>query len=425
MTNEPHLTVDERSGGHGTNRSGAETGCDMRTWNMGSAQPTTELTTDDVTTAITDLAAGWRSERSDRLGRTALDRADFDAIADTGYLRAMVPVDEGGTWVDAAGSIRSISTVLRTLGAVDPSVALVSSMHPAVLSFWMTAPATGTEAWVRQRAGVAATAAAGQRWGTITSEPGSGGDLMNTRTTATPVEAALALPGRTYSLSGIKHFGSGMGVTDWMITTARPDGEDEPAIFFFPVTDVPWDGSAGLTLIAEWDGVGMTATQSHGMKLDGMVAVRYEHNSTMADIGLRASPFNHVLFASVITGILDEAVAVARDRLKDRRDELRPYERVTWADSERKYWLACQALEGAVSAVESADAGTAVHGALRGKQSIAELAEEIVSDLARTLGGGSFSQRSPLAHWANDVRALGFLRPPWALANDRLYETSW
>jgi hypothetical protein len=40
------------------------------------------------------------------------------------------------------------------------------------------------------------------------------------------------------------------------------------------------------------------------------------------------------------------------------------------------------------------------------------------------LGGGTFSQRSPFAHWFEDVRALGFLRPPWGLAYDQLFATS-
>ena len=44
--------------------------------------------------------------------------------------------------------------------------------------------------------------------------------------------------------------------------------------------------------------------------------------------------------------------------------------------------------------------------------------------LTNVLGGGTFSQRSPFAHWFEDVRALGFLRPPWGLAFDTLFRTS-
>ena len=68
--------------------------------------------------------------------------------------------------------------------------------------------------------------------------------------------------------------------------------------------------------------------------------------------------------------------------------------------------------------------GVAFHAALRAKQSVAELAEQTLLRLDRVLGGGTFSRRSPFAHWFEDVRALGFLRPPWGLAYDMLFATS-
>jgi hypothetical protein len=52
------------------------------------------------------------------------------------------------------------------------------------------------------------------------------------------------------------------------------------------------------------------------------------------------------------------------------------------------------------------------------------LAEQTLLRLSRVLGGGTFSQRSPFSHWLEDVRALGFLRPPWGLAHDLLFDTS-
>ena len=57
---------------------------------------------------------------------------------------------------------------------------------------------------------------------------------------------------------------------------------------------------------------------------------------------------------------------------------------------------------------------------LRGKTISAELAESCTSRLCHVVGGGSYSQRSPFGHWFEDVRALGFLRPPWGLAFDGL-----
>jgi hypothetical protein len=50
----------------------------------------------------------------------------------------------------------------------------------------------------------------------------------------------------------------------------------------------------------------------------------------------------------------------------------------------------------------------------------AQLAESCLGRLCRVLGGGTFSRRSPIGNWFEDVRALGFLRPPWGLAYDSL-----
>lgn len=371
------------------------------------------------------LADQWRAARPERQERTHLERDDFDVIRSTGYLQAAVPADLGGTWRGVAGSVRSIGAMLRVLGAADPSVALVSSMHPAVLAFWLTAPATGERVWERQRHAVLATALAGQRWGTVTSEPGTGGDILRTRAVATPADAPGPLPGPAYTISGTKHFGSGMGITDWMMTTAVPEGEGEPAIFVLDVRDRPWDGSAGLHLVSEWDGIGMAATQSHGFRLEHVPAVRFALDRPLSELARSASPFVLTMFTSVVLGIVDEAVSTARDRLRDRREDLQAYERIEWTRAERQHWLAAQALEGAVSAIESRDPLVGLHAALRAKQSVAELAESVLLSLGRVLGGGSLSARSSFSHWTEDVRALGFLRPPWALVHDQLFETSW
>jgi hypothetical protein len=78
-----------------------------------------------------------------------------------------------------------------------------------------------------------------------------------------------------------------------------------------------------------------------------------------------------------------------------------------------------------VRAAAVGDPLLAMHGALRAKQAVADLAEDTLRRLTRVLGGGTFSQRSPFSHWFEDVRALGFLRPPWGLAYDTLFATSF
>jgi alkylation response protein AidB-like acyl-CoA dehydrogenase len=375
---------------------------------------------------ILELASEWRSDRPERQARRQLDPADFERLAKAGFLHVAVPEDMGGLWRSVAETTRPISELLRTLAAADPSVALVSSMHPAVLGFWLAQPDETKAAWTEQRAAVFATAAAGAQWGTITSEPGSGGDILRTKAQALPDDGSGgAVPGRAYRVRGAKHFGSGSGVTSFMITTALPDGEDAPTVFVLDVRDRPWDGSAGLRLTAEWDGMGMAATQSHAMQLEDCPAIRFAWDGPVEEITFAAAPLISCLFTAVILGVLDEAIRTAKLQLEPKADAMRPYEQVEWSRAELEYWLAVQAYEGALRTVESGDPARSFHATLRAKEAVAELAEASLGRLVRVIGGGTFSRRSPFAAWFEDVRALGFLRPPWGLAFDGLFRTSF
>jgi alkylation response protein AidB-like acyl-CoA dehydrogenase len=381
-------------------------------------------TTADVVADVRTIAEDWRADRKERQGRRHLDQADFDRLRDAGLLRLVAPVDSGGLLDSVEASVRPLCEAYRQLAAGDPSVALVSSMHPAVVAFWLASPDAAQPAWEEQRRAVFASAAAGEQWGTITSEPGSGGDIAKTKATATPADVEPFLPGRTYAVTGDKHFGSGCGVTDRMMTTAVPDDEQDPTIFVLDVRGRPWDGTVGLKLIAEWDGMGMAATQSHAMRLEGAPATRLAWERPLDEVTRAANPLISSLFTAAVLGILDEAVAVAREQVRARAEGLRAYERVEWARAEQDHWVAVQAYEGALRAVEGGRPDVALHDALRAKQAVADLAEGILLRLTRVLGGGTFSQRSPFAHWFEDVRALGFLRPPWGLAYDNLFLTS-
>jgi alkylation response protein AidB-like acyl-CoA dehydrogenase len=383
------------------------------------------VTAVDLDRAIAEIASSWRAERAARLGRRHLEREDFDTLRDAGLLTAVAPVAAGGVFESAASSTRVVCGLYRRIAAADPSVALVSSMHPAVIAFWLSSPDPSQPDWEEQRQAVFASAVAGDQWGTITSEPGSGGDIARTRAVATPIDAETFMPGSAYAVTGDKHFGSGSGITDLMMTTAIPDGESDPTIFVLDVRNRAWDGSAGLKLVAEWDGMGMAATQSHAMRLEAAPSVRLAWNRELDHIIRAAGPFVAALFTSVVLGVFDEATALAREQLRDRAAQLRAYEQVEWSRAEQDHWVAVQTYEGALRAIESGDPAIALHGALRAKQAVAELAEQSLLRLTRVLGGGTYSRRSPFAHWFEDVRALGFLRPPWGLAYDTMFVTSF
>ena len=366
---------------------------------------------------IAEIAATFAAARAERQRRRHLDPADFRKLAEAGFLLTGLPEAEGGYWQDAARSTRPICQLLRTLAHGDPSVALVAAMHPAVLTLWLHLPEAPPEfraAWAAQRAAVFETVKQGNWWGTITSEPGSGGDMFKTRATAAPAADG------GYRISGDKHFGSGSGIAGYMITTARPAGEDLPDVFYLDLRGLPRDGSAGRKLLAEWDGHGMAATQSHAFRFTDFPAVRNAWPGNIKELGALVSTFGACAFAAVILGVVETAVTLARTQLQARRANLRPYEQVEWARVETEAWLAEQAYEGMLRAIESGDMARAYAAGLRGKTAIAELSEALMFRLCKVVGGGSFARSSPFGNWAEDVRALGFLRPPWGLAYDQL-----
>jgi alkylation response protein AidB-like acyl-CoA dehydrogenase len=359
---------------------------------------------------VSRLSQEFAANRRERQLRRHLEPADFKAIADCGYLLVGVPESMGGIWRDAATSNRAVCEILRTLARGDPSVALVSSMHSAVLSFWLNnpvAPEPYAQAWSEQCRFVAQTALDGHFWGTITSEPGSGGDVTKTRTIATPQ------PDGGYRLKGQKHFGSGSGITSYMITTARPEDEEDSDSFFLDVRDAKWDGSGGMKLVAEWDGHGMIATQSHAFDFDGYPATRLAWHGMMTGTFGGSPP----IFTAVVVGTVQSAVEAARAQILRKKDSLRPYEEVEWARVEQEAWTIDQAYEGMLRAVETRGAASRFDASMA-KLSIAELAESVTQRICRVIGGGSFARTSHFGAAFEDVRALGFLRPPWNLAYD-------
>lgn len=208
-----------------------------------------------------------------------------------------------------------------------------------------------------------------------------------------------------------------------MITTARPEGEDSPAAFFIDMRDRPWDGTDGVELVSAWDGLGMRATQSHAMRFEGVTATRMAARLDAGSVFMTTSASTLSLFIAVVLGVVEAAMSEARARLEPKADQMRAYEQVEWSRAVTEAWLVAQAYEGALRAVETSP--FPLPEVLRAKAGAAELAESCLNRMSKVIGGGAFSESSPFAHWTQDVRALGYLRPPWGYAYDSLFATSW
>jgi alkylation response protein AidB-like acyl-CoA dehydrogenase len=369
------------------------------------------------------LARAWAAERHNRQQRTQADPADYQRLQELGVPLMAVPVDCGGTWESLGQSARPICTLLRTLAQGDSSITLASAMHHLVLSSWRspTVPEPYTAAWVQQRQHVFQTVLDGAWWGTIISEPGSGGDTGLTQSVAQPVKPPLE-----YRISGHKHFGSGSGLTSFMTTQAIPAGESASDLFYLEVRNAPWDGSTGMKLTAPWRGHGMQSTNSHAFEFTNFPATRVAWPGHRQELMEANGGLGGMAFTSVITGVVDAAMAYTRQRQRGSStpgSTARAFQQVEWTLAEQEAWLIEQAWEGAL---RTFDQGTNNRRTvLLAKTSIARLAESVLGRLCKLSGGSAYTWYSPLGAWFEDVRALGYLRPPWALAFDQIYSASW
>ena len=374
--------------------------------------------------AAPQLASEWAAEREDRQTRTEADPADYQRLRDLGIPLMAVPVEFGGTWESLAQSARPLCTLLRTLAAGDPSITLASAMHLGVLGSWRipTVPDPYNDAWQKQRKEVFQTVVDGAWWGTIVSEPGSGGDTGLTRSRCVR-EAPDSLK---YRISGEKHFGSGSGLTSFMTTRALADGETTPDLFFLEVRNQPWDGSTGMRLSAPWRGHGMMSTNSHAFEFTDYPATRVAWPGHQAELMAANSGLGGMSWSSCIAGVVDAAMDYTRQRLREARTQgsnLRAFVQVEWTRAEQEAFLIDRAWEGTLQMLDQGviDRRTI----LMTKESVAELSESVLTRLCKLTGGTAYTWYCPLGGWLEDVRALGYLRPPWALAYDNLFNMGW
>ncbi len=377
-----------------------------------------QSSSEEVIARLADIAGDFAKETIDRQRRRELDPADFTRIREAGFLLTGVPADQGGLWQGYAKSARAYATMVRTLAHGDPSVALVAAMHPAVLAFFLGVPDVedAPAAWASQRQSVI-DLARDEWWGTITSEPGSGGDILKTKSMAVPA------PNQTSAyrclLTGDKHFGSGAGHARYMITTGRFADSKLPELFYLELKDKPWDGSQGCQLLVPWDGIGMSATQSHAFRFNEFPVIKAASSEVLPKVTKVTTIMSNLLFTGVILGVADNAMAFARSKIAGREQSLRAFEATEWTRCGNELWLAEQAYQGALMAAES-ESGQAQTAAVRCKITVAELVETALARMSKVVGGASFSKAMPLAQWTQDVKALGFLRPPLPLAYDQL-----
>jgi alkylation response protein AidB-like acyl-CoA dehydrogenase len=348
----------------------------------------------------------------------------IDALKVAGYFRAPVPVELGGLGVSCAHDLVVASS---RLARGDASVAIGVNMHLiAVLNMErrrQVAVAAGQDRRIR---GFASTLERIARDGVVLaaaiSEPGQ--DLTRPATRASRTAAGWRIDGRKLFCT------MSPAATDLYVAVSYADDEE---VERYAYAIIPID-APGVVLHDDWDALGMRASGSNSVSLDGVElpepgvrgGFRAGDPTPYMERNLAAGLFH----AAATLGIAESAELVARRGADGRIDgDARP--RMQVADNALDLAAARGVLSRAAALIDAhraanpATDGTADElGALfaeaQAAKAVVDQAGARVVDRALALSGGAgYLGGSPLARAYRDVKAGSFMHP---LGANRAYE---
>lgn len=349
-----------------------------------------------------DLLERFRARAAGYDAANAFPQEDFDELVALGYLRAAVPVAQGGLGL----GMRQIAALQSRLATAAPATALAVNMH---LVWTVTASLLSARGDDSLRL-VLDDAAAGEVFAFGVSEPGNDLVLFDSVTEAAPDGQG------GYRYTGTKIFTSLSPVWTRLGVFGRTPS-DEIAHGFLRRDD------GGHESLGDWDTVGMRATQSHTTRLTG-AHVPASRIVRVLPVGPSADPLVFGIFAAfetlvaaVYRGIarraLDLAVEAATARTSRRTGES------TAADPVVRWRIADAAidLDGLEPQVDTiaqelddlVDNGPDWFPRLVGlKVRATETATRVVDRAVTVAGGSSYRADSELGRLYRDVLAGRF-----------------
>lgn len=198
------------------------------------------------------LAAARRIADELRPGASATDRAGtvppavLDAVREAGLFTINVPAAEGG----GGHSNKTVIEVLRTLATGDPSVALLVFVHYTIIY------ALTEHGSAELRGRIFGDVLRGARIGNAAAERGTPrAGILRSRITVGD--------DGVWRLTGRKYYSTGAKGADW-VAVAATSPDEKSVLVLIP------GGSPGLTALDDWESVGMRATESGTLVLDGV-----------------------------------------------------------------------------------------------------------------------------------------------------------
>lgn len=339
----------------------------------------------------------------------AYPESSIRALFDAGIISGPFAKTLGGHGMTLA----EVVCVLEAIASVSPSVALIASMPMGLAGIYAlddeVAPEAHRAAFAAQKARVAADFRAGRLYAACNSEKGAGGSLAATKTTAARQSDGA------FALSGEKILASAGRNAATFFSSAKVSAEDLPGagVVEFFLVDV---ASEGVEISNDWDGFGMRPTESHTVRYD---KARATDIVAFPDFVNLVQPLEYwfSLFAAIPLGCAKAILrATASPAPQSPALRLRLAEATMRYEAMRAYLL--QTAEAFRPRAGAAYAGRV----LRTKTYVTQEATKLCAELFALGGGRNYRRTSVVARMLADSFAGTALRPPLALALDRLIE---
>jgi isovaleryl-CoA dehydrogenase len=337
-------------------------------------------------------------------------RKQIEALADAGLLALTVPAESGG----AGAGLREAASVVRDLGAVCGSTAMVVTMHYA---------ATAALAAAGPRDPLA-DIAAGRHLSTLAfSESGSRSHFWAPLGTASILDPTAPDDGGDIRLDASKSWVTSAGQADSYVWSSKPLAEPGPMTLWF----VPGD-AAGLTVAGAFDGLGLRGNASAPMSADGVRVTREAMigaDGAGLDLALAAVlPVFLICNASMSAGLMrrlaeETAAHLRRTQLKhlgqSLAQQIQPRGQLARLriEADRTWAL----IEQTIDAVEQGR-GDAQLLVLEVKAAAAEAASDAADLALRACGGAAFRKESPVERLFRDSRAARVMAPTTEALHD-------
>ena len=353
-----------------------------------------------------------RAAEIDLAGRFPTE--NYDVLRTLGYLRGPVPADLGGLDAD----LKEVVAAQRALSAACASTALSINMH----LFQVGAAAEGWRANGANEAPLRKVADDG----IVLGSTGAEAIVAGAWDTTTRAER----DGDGYRISGRKYFCSQAEVMDVVRVNAKDADTGDILVLAIPAT------AEGLRVDPTWDTMGMRATASHDLVLEGVwvpesaVGARLPADGPAWDPAFaRAIRWFLSGVGGVYVGIADRAREVALAAVGGGGNTTYRAAALTQeivGRMESAHFRASAVLEAGVESVtESPDLVSGMIRAVVTKQEATTAAAEVVDHAVTLVGGRSYFRRSVMERLVRDMHAARFHPPSAPVSHQMIGIASW